>query len=199
MKSIKTVKIRNEKLKAVRNNLRTIIKLAVEDEIMRLTDLQFKALDNFKIGELDKKSSDKKIKEIFNDISDLNHALKSSICICSSCSSLTKDMVFNPNMSAWFCVDCFTRSLYTPKDLLQLLNEEQLYEFFEKLDGPEGCNFNGDNWECNSDYRRARKILMYMGIDLAIQKKFLKLCDILGGGCDCEIMLNIFEMINNQK
>ncbi|HEC40858.1 hypothetical protein LCGC14_0677480 [marine sediment metagenome] len=194
MKNSKIIRIKSDKLRMVRNNLRAIIILAVEDEMRRLTCLQFKALNDVKIGKLDKNTSDEIIKRIINNISDLKYALKSSICLCSSCSSKTKDMGFNPIRSSWFCIDCLERSLYTPPDLYKILSKDQLDEFFERLNDQEGINFDGLNWECHSDYRCSKRILTDMGIDSAIQQRFFKFCDIFGGECDCEILMNIAEL-----
>jgi hypothetical protein len=37
----------------------------------------------------------------------ISRALDKSICICPVCGSAKKDMIFNPKLSIWFCIDCY--------------------------------------------------------------------------------------------
>jgi len=71
-------------------------------------------------------------------------------------------------------------------------------EFTERLEGPEGCNFQqkvpGDakstTWKCSSgpDYALATPILKAMGCDVEKSIAFFREH---GGYCDCEVLFNV--------
>ena len=80
------------------------------------------------------------------------------------------------------------------------MNKEQLKEFFERLFGPEGCNFRKDKkgedqWNCGNgdDKTLSIKILRKMGIKNKDIKIFLSQCEKYGGYCDCEIIFNAMD------
>jgi hypothetical protein len=85
------------------------------------------------------------------------------------------------------------------------LNREQLEEFFERLEGPEGCDFrvkdpnvaSSVTWKCKggTDKTFATKILKSMMIDDAEIADFLERCEATGGYCDCEILFNSQETL----
>jgi hypothetical protein len=76
------------------------------------------------------------------------------------------------------------------------ISDRQWEEFFARLEGPEGCDFkdgeNGITWMCGggNDKTKADAILVRMGIGDSLRPRLLKLVDVLGGHCDCEILLN---------
>ena len=83
-----------------------------------------------------------------------------------------------------------------------MLTKKQLKEFFEKLEGPEGCDFKADEkgkttWNCKAgmDKTHAKSVLKKMGIPKEEADDFLSLCDEHGGHCDCEILMNAEERI----
>ena len=69
-------------------------------------------------------------------------------------------------------------------------------EFAERLEGPEGCDFQEDTngkitWQCNGgfDLSKSEKILKHMGgIDIP---KTLTYFTEHGGHCDCEVLFNV--------
>lgn len=78
-------------------------------------------------------------------------------------------------------------------------SNERWDEFYERLEGEEGCNFrykiegdpNSTTWTCSSKADRplATAILEKMGnIDI---DKTMKYFDEHGGYCDCEILFNV--------
>lgn len=74
-------------------------------------------------------------------------------------------------------------------------NHPRWDEFCERLAGPEGCDFKGENenitWKCNGSHDKSYAIRILQtipGIDL---KKTLKYFDSHGGHFDCEILFNI--------
>jgi len=76
------------------------------------------------------------------------------------------------------------------------MKKSQIKEFFKRLEGKEGCNFQGEgekiNWRCkggnNKDLSIA--ILKRMKIPLNEMVEFLCQCNGYGGYCDCEIIFN---------
>lgn len=72
------------------------------------------------------------------------------------------------------------------------LTDEQWAELFDRLAGPDACNFQDDKWTCagGNDKTFATEILMDMGIDEQERGRVLSLVDVLGGHCDCEILFN---------
>jgi hypothetical protein len=94
----------------------------------------------------------------------------------------------------------------------RIMTREQIYEFFSRFDGPEGCSTrsicmlssvhlrvrdaNGSmTWECPGDRSKtlSRQILTSMGIKVKEQIRFLTLLDMYEGDCECEILCNILE------
>jgi hypothetical protein len=92
------------------------------------------------------------------------------------------------------------------------MTREQIYEFFLRFDGPEGCSTrsicllsavhlkirdpNGSlTWECPGDRSKtlSRQILDKMEIKVKEQIRFLSLLDMYEGSCECEILCNILE------
>lgn len=89
------------------------------------------------------------------------------------------------------------------------MTKEQITEFLNRLEGPEGCNFhrtdpsdvNTTKWTCfgGNDKRFARKILNSMNIGKKEIEEFLQHCDELGGHCDCEILFNAAERLEEDE
>ncbi len=92
------------------------------------------------------------------------------------------------------------------------MTREQIYEFFSRFDGPEGCSTrsicllsavhlrirdaNGSlTWECPGDRSKtlSRNILDKMRIKVKEQIRFLSLLDMYEGSCECEILCGILE------
>jgi len=81
------------------------------------------------------------------------------------------------------------------------MNQDQIKEFLNRLESPEGCNFREEVkgkpesivWNCDSDYKHSRRILTKMSIPKAEQDGFLERCGEHGGHCDCEILFNAEE------
>lgn len=68
-------------------------------------------------------------------------------------------------------------------------------EFEERLEGPEGCNFQEDEneettWQCKggTDKSKATAILIDMEMDVSTSLSYF---ESNGGYCDCEILFNI--------
>src|SRR5207248_831423 len=80
------------------------------------------------------------------------------------------------------------------------LTDEQLAEYLQRLEGPDGCDFrekvHGDpetsTWRCRGghDKRNSTYILRAMGLGDADIAAVHLVVDVLGGHCDCEILFN---------
>ena len=90
---------------------------------------------------------------------------------------------------------------------LSLMTERRWNEFFNRLEGPEGCDFkeepNPDDpahdpkitWRCKGgmDKTYAKAILEKMRVANAWD--VLHHVEMLGGHCDCEILMNAVERV----
>lgn len=97
VKDKKTIVYKNERIKKFAFNLRRLISEAVMDEWSRLGKEKVR-----------NKSQAKRI-AIENERSDLHRALKASICECSSCNQVDRDMVYNAPLKEWYCTLCVQR------------------------------------------------------------------------------------------
>ena len=82
------------------------------------------------------------------------------------------------------------------------MTDKQVEKFLERLEGPEGCNFQEDEtWQCEGglDKSLSRAILYNMGITKKEIKEFLNECEKLGGYCDCEILFNTAERLKEME
>lgn len=71
-------------------------------------------------------------------------------------------------------------------------------EFFDRLYGPEGCNFRGKEenltWTCDGKgFLLSRTILKKMNVNSKDTEEFLKECKCCGAYCDCEIIWNAMD------
>ena len=82
------------------------------------------------------------------------------------------------------------------------MEKQKIIEFLNRLEGEEGCNFREKEkgnpksitWDCDGKtHKFSRKILTKMNISKIEQDIFLEECEMLGGYCDCEILLNAEE------
>ena len=90
------------------------------------------------------------------------------------------------------------------------MTRDQIYDFFARFDGPDGCStrgicllmslsrpsHNGDgplSWQCPGDRSKtlSRAILKSMGIPEKEQAYFLSFLETYQGDCECEILYNL--------
>lgn len=81
-------------------------------------------------------------------------------------------------------------------------SDEHWQDYFDRLEGPEGCNFTKDaqdeiHWSCKGgmDKTFSRRILVDMGLDNLQVDAVHGIVNALGGHCDCEILFNAAEKI----
>jgi hypothetical protein len=75
-------------------------------------------------------------------------------------------------------------------------DHERWDEFYEKLEGVQGCNFRKDEngkikFNCNGDFSKTEIILEEMGFNEEQIDRSLQYFSNHGGYCDCEILLNV--------
>lgn len=115
------INLKDIRLRVIRENLRTLMKLAVDAEISRLNDKE----DLYRQKRINDKQTPSQWKRelfIYNKKESLVSAQNNSILRCSegsTCksseismltqelSTLDKDMVWNPLLKHWICIDCY--------------------------------------------------------------------------------------------
>ncbi|MFX1480949.1 MAG: hypothetical protein ACFFCI_22935 [Promethearchaeota archaeon] len=127
MKSQKwrSIILKNPSLQRIRTNLRVLLKKAVESELHSLLKSKDECTDVFKT------------KKLIESINSLTHAWTQSILICSessmcksvennelnsSIATLSKDMVWNPILKGWNCIDCYN-SYYKTETQKEILSK----------------------------------------------------------------------------
>lgn len=83
----------------------------------------------------------------------------------------------------------------------ELMDVEQWREYFARLEGPEGCDFQESptwSWQCGggTDKSKSRSILFKMGLHEETINEALECVHSLGGHCDCEVLFNAAERID---
>ena len=93
MKDKKIFAYKNEQVRKIAFNLRSLIRKAVMQEWSRLGKEQKDkpTLEYIKVGD---------------ERSYLYRALKASICLCPGCHQTDKEMVYNAPLKHWFCTQC---------------------------------------------------------------------------------------------
>lgn len=98
---------------------------------------------------------------------------------------------------------------YANEGKVMKMTKEQIETFLDRLYGPEGCNFHYEGerkaenfrWKCNSSDPTkplSRAILQAMNVPQDAVDEFLDWCDRHGGHCDCEIIWNCVENLEDQ-
>lgn len=89
-----------------------------------------------------------------------------------------------------------------------LLTTEQWNEYFDRLEGPEGCDFKEEpdpddpetpktTWRCGGgfDKKYSLAILKGMGIEETTIASVISYVSMLGGHCDCEVLFNTIDRV----
>ena len=101
MNKVRVIRISKPILKKVHYNLRLLIALAVQDEIIALTHLKGGAIEDYTLnGKEDALDTFRDLKRERKELRDL---LAASICVCGSCGEIRKDHVYNPVEQRWYC------------------------------------------------------------------------------------------------
>ncbi len=184
MKKERAIIIKNPRLRRIRNELRNILQLWIDDIWSSLTE------------QIEKHNwDDDRSTIILRNRSELCLFEELSICLCLHCGHRDKDMIYRPDMRQWLCIECNSEIVYYDKLRNELqMNKSEIEEFFNRLKGGEGIGITRltrSGIKCGGDsYPLSRAILTKMGISPEIQDQFLRFCRYYGGHCDCEIWLN---------
>ena len=111
----KAIVIKDARLRKVRKNLRELLKLAIKSDIDRLNKLRHLYMDKDRLTP----SQWKRKVSFSRAVNDLLHLESRSMLKCSegswcmsrernpNISDLDKDMVWNPLLKEWICIDCY--------------------------------------------------------------------------------------------
>ena len=101
MNKKKTIALKDPRLRAIRNNLRQVMSLAV----LRECSKHFKTMQKEDRGSTD---GYKRYWELYDQQSKLKSSIETSTIWCPTCNfGIDRDMWYNPYDKAWYCVDCF--------------------------------------------------------------------------------------------
>ncbi|MBY9021350.1 MAG: hypothetical protein KGD67_09840 [Candidatus Lokiarchaeota archaeon] len=108
MKKKKTIKIRNPRLRTIRNNLRSVLIAFAVDKVNEISS-------NYQ-----------------RDKSKIRKILSRSICMCPSCSRSKEDMTFNLELKEWYCIECYKLVQYDYKQRKVLRDKGEDYGDFRE-------------------------------------------------------------------
>ena len=111
MKKDKTIRIKDPKLRMIRNNLRSIIKRAeykkfkeLSEEIRKLMHIR-----NYRDGKKPTPEEDEQAQKLSNERDRIENALERSIIYCPECKRTDKDTRYFTKWAEWVCVDCYDK------------------------------------------------------------------------------------------
>ncbi len=115
MKKKKTIVIKDSLLQKIRNNFRRVLILESNERCGKIID-RYIAIEHDSNGSLRDLSTEeeRKLIDLCTISNHLSQKLTESICVCSKCQAVDKDMTYNPMFKKWYCVDCFNelRDIY---------------------------------------------------------------------------------------
>ena len=176
MEKIRKIEIKNERLRHIRDNLRNLLGEIIIDKCLELKE-KGEQFDLFSVQR----------DRFFKISQELRRAYDKSILTCTLCHSKTSDMVYVPRIREWICVPCAEEDGWIKEPELKeklTMTRSQIRHFLIALDAIL------EHKPCRTDHRYARQVLYQIGIEPEQQEIFLELCKLLGGYCDCEIMMN---------
>lgn len=125
MKKKKTIIIKNPRLQKLRLNLRMVLIKAVSSEWNKLHEKQKKylydSLGNAKKMDVFEKEQFRKIERGKQLLLRMENR---SVCRCPSCQKTDRNMIFNPELQTWYCIDCYeiNKSFYRKRGQPQLFS-----------------------------------------------------------------------------
>lgn len=189
MRTERLVEIKTPRFIKLRNELRSLLRLCMEDKVslLRSESAHWRKINNLELS-----------RKLRQEIENLHSDFRRSICVCGFCGSIDKNMMFNLNKEQWFCIDCDLHfkeiNVLRSKHPLKLPQIKTfLINLSRKLDiGKKGSN-------CDGTLSYSRFILEEMGVEKENLNNFLKLCQHYGGYCDCEILFNAKDQLLKQQ
>jgi hypothetical protein len=109
MKDGKTIIIKDQCLRNIRNSLRVIIKKAKHLKIQQYSDdiRKLMHIRNYRDGKLPTPEEEEQAQKLINERARLDNKFKMSIIYCQYCKSWDKDMKYFSKWAEWVCVDCY--------------------------------------------------------------------------------------------
>ena len=110
MKQKRTIRIKDPKLRWIRDQLRLLlleVKKAKTIELLNRTGNLQKSEGFWDEKSSDYKKFNLKAQELYSQNNDLSYAFNNSIIFCTVCRKIDKDMTYNPVSRRWFCVECY--------------------------------------------------------------------------------------------
>ncbi len=108
MKKKRTISIKDPKLRKIRNNLRLLLIRATSAEWRKYFDEQHR-LNTDLDGNIRNLSESKKPRtaELTRKMNEIKRIVEASIIQCPVCRKIDKDMIFNPELKEWYCIQCY--------------------------------------------------------------------------------------------
>lgn len=115
MKKKRKISIYNPQILKIRNNLRKLLLEWAKDQYL----YSHESYDPVKVlkdsygkpySRLSKEQR-KKILRMRREVKRNNEIIYSSICICPSCSSIDRNMIYYPEKKGWYCHLCYRRNV----------------------------------------------------------------------------------------
>ena len=109
MKKDRTIRIKDPKLRIIRNNFRILIKRAVYIKLKELSEeiRRLKHIRNYRDGKEPTQEEKEQSHKLSIERKKLEIDFNRSIIYCQNCKSWDKDMRYFPNWAEWVCVDCY--------------------------------------------------------------------------------------------
>jgi len=110
LKKKRTIKIRDPRLRKIRDQLRILLFTTVDIEIHIILDKERKLQETegfWDNNHPDYKRLHKEAQKLSSQQNDLHYALRASIVSCPVCQEIDKDMTYNPVSGKWFCIECY--------------------------------------------------------------------------------------------
>jgi hypothetical protein len=108
MKNVKIIKIRDSKLKSIRNNLRLIILAACLERKLTISRQEYSLTHDQENKYIKPDSSARKrLKVLSDEWWGIERHLRASIIKCPGCSKCDRDMIYIPRFQTWYCVQCY--------------------------------------------------------------------------------------------
>lgn len=109
MKVKRTVIIRNQHLRRLRNNLRALVidACAAEQSKIHEEEEKLKLIPDY--YETHPPKLLKRVKELNNMYWAIERPLRESILLCPACFQSDKDMTYNPVREEWYCTECYAK------------------------------------------------------------------------------------------
>ncbi len=108
MKKKRSIVIKHPELLRIRNNRRKIIIKKLQDTDIELTS-EIDAIIRNPEGNLNMDlatSESAELQKLKNKKSQIKELTSKSICCCTACRQIDKDMAYNSTLGEWYCVEC---------------------------------------------------------------------------------------------